>query len=124
MKRIDTNIIVRYLADDIKQQADIAQQILENENVYIANEVLAEVIYVMCGVYEFTKNDICEVLIELIEFENIFVNNKHFIKKALNIFSETSLDFVDCLLCAYGEVDEIVTFDKKLIKCVDKIKKK
>ena len=31
MIRVDTNIIVRYFADDIKEQADKAQEILENE---------------------------------------------------------------------------------------------
>ena len=123
MIRVDTNIIVRYFADDIKEQADKAQEILENEEVFISSEVIAEVIYVMCGIYEFSREDISEALIQLINFENIYVESKYFLIKALRLFSFTKLDFVDCLLCAYSEVDEIRTFDKKLLKCIDKNKK-
>jgi len=124
MIRVDTNIIVRYLADDIEDQALKAQKILENKRVFISNEVLAEVIYVMCGIYEFSRKEVSEALIELIEFDNIFVERKLFLKKALELFISTKLDFVDCLLCSYSEIDEIKTFDKKLLKCIDKNKKK
>ena len=124
MTRVDTNIIVRYFADDIPEMADVSQQILENEEVFISNEVLAEVIYVMCGIYEFSREEVVEALIGLIEFKNIFVERKFFLKKALNLFRTTKLDFVDCLLCAYSEIDEIKTFDKKLLKCIDKKIKK
>ena len=124
MIRVDTNIIVRYFADDIKVQADKAQEILENEEVFISNEVIAEVIYVMCGIYEFSREDISEALIQLINFENVYVESKYFLIKALKLFAFTKLDFVDSLLCAYSEVDEIKTFDKKLLKCIDKNKKK
>ena len=124
MIRVDTNIIVRYLADDIPEQVNIAQQILENEEIFISNEVLAEVIYVMCGIYEFSRVEVSEALIELTEFNNIFFERKFFLKKALSLFKSTKLDFVDCLLCAYSEVDEIKTFDKKLLKCIDKKQKK
>ena len=77
MIRVDTNIIVRYFADDIKEQADKAQEILENEEVFISSEVIAEVIYVMCGIYEFSREDISEALIQFINFENIYVESKY-----------------------------------------------
>ena len=120
MIKVDTNIIVRYIVDDIKEMADIAQNILENEEVFIANEVLAEVIYVLCGIYEFSREDVVDVLIKFVDFENLNFENKYFLRKALILFKTTKLDFVDCLLCAYSEIDEIKTFDKKLLKCIDK----
>jgi len=36
--------------------------------------------------------------------------------KGLEIYAKTKIDFLDCLLCAYLEVDELLTFDKKLQK--------
>ncbi len=38
--------------------------------------------------------------------------------RALTVFSEKNIDFVDALLFAYHDVrgDQIATFDKKLIK--------
>jgi len=40
------------------------------------------------------------------------------IKQTFEIFKTKNLDFVDCLLCAYLNQDEIATFDKKLNKCI------
>lgn len=62
------------------------------------------------------------MLIQLISFENIQVENKSILIGTLNLFNDKNLDFVDCLLCRYSEEDEIKTFDKKLLKCIDRYK--
>ena len=118
MIRVDTNYIVRYLINDNIAMADIAEEILTTKNVFISNEILAEVVYVLFGVYKIAKEDISNQLLELIDFENITVSNYKVVKKSLDIFKTKKLDFVDCLLCAYSNQDEIVTFDKKLNKCI------
>jgi len=92
------------------------------KNVYISNEILAEVVYVLLGVYEIKKEDISTQLIELINFNNISVSNHNIIQKALEFFKTKNIDFVDCLLCSYSTQDEIITFDKKLNKCVETLK--
>lgn len=122
MIRLDTNYIIRYLINDDEKMAEIAENIILNSITYISNEVLAEVIYVLSGVYSIPKKDICEMLIQLISFENIQVENKSILIDTLNFFNDKSLDFVDCLLCRYSEEDEIKTFDKKLLKCIDRYK--
>jgi len=73
---------------------------------------------VLLGVYEISKEDISNQLLELISFENISVSNYEIIYKAFKIFKTKNLDFVDCLLCSYSNQDEIITFDKKLNKCI------
>jgi len=118
MIRIDTNYIVRYLVNDNIEMADIAEGILISKNVFISNEILAEVVYVLLGVYKISKIDISNQLLELIDFNNISVSNMEVIKQTFEIFKTKNLDFVDCLLCAYSNQDEIVTFDKKLNKCI------
>jgi len=118
MIRIDTNYIIRYLVNDNIKMADIAEEILTTKKVFIANEILAEVVYVLLGVYEISKENISNQLLELISFENISVSNHEIINKALKIFKNKNLDFVDCLLCSYSSQDEIVTFDKKLNRCI------
>lgn len=122
MIRLDTNYIIRYLINDDEKMAEIAENIILNRIIYISNEVLAEVIYVLSGVYSIPKKDICEMLIQLISFENIQVENKSILIDTLKFFNDKSLDFVDCLLCRYSEEDEIKTFDKKLLKCIDRYK--
>lgn len=119
MIRIDTNYIIRYLMNDDIKMADIAEEILTTKNVFIANEILAEVVYVLFGVYKISKKDIANQLLELIKYDNIVVSNYNVINEALNIFKDKNLDFVDCILCAYAKQDEIITFDKKLNKCIE-----
>ena len=46
------------------------------------------------------------------------VNNSAVIDKALELFGENNLDFVDCILLAYNQVENmsVQTFDKQLKK--------
>ena len=118
MIRIDTNYIIRYLVNDNIEMADIAEEILTSKNVFISNEILAEVVYVLFGVYKISKIDISNQILELIDFDNISVSNMKVAKQTFELFKTKNLDFVDCLLCAYSNLDEIVTFDKKLNKCI------
>lgn len=118
MIRVDTNYIIRYLVNDNIEMANIAEEILTSKNVFISNEILAEVVYVLFGVYKISKIDISNELLKLIDFDNISVSNMKVIKQTFEIFKTKNLDFVDCLLCAYSNQDEIVTFDKKLNKCI------
>ena len=123
MIRIDTNYIVRYFMNDNQEMADIAENILANEQVFISNEVLAEVVYVLLGVYDISKNSIVEKLTTLISYDNILTLDDIITIDALNIFKEKNIDFVDSILCAYSKNDEIKTFDKKLLKCIETSKK-
>jgi len=119
MIRLDTNYIVRYLTNDNIEMEKIAENIILNQNPYISNEVLAEVVYVLVGVYSIPKKDVADMLIQLVSFSNIQVENKDIIKNALIIFQTKNLDFVDCILCSYSKIDMIKTFDKKLNKCIE-----
>ena len=118
MIRVDTNYIIRYLVNDNIKMAEIAEEILTTKNIFISNEILAEVVYVLFGVYKISKEEISNQLLELISFENISVSNMKIIQRTFEIFKIKNLDFVDCLLCAYSIQDEIVTFDKQLTKCI------
>ncbi len=118
MIRIDTNYILRYLVNDNIEMADIAEEIITKKNIFISNEILAEVIYVLFGVYKISKPQIADSILKLINFENISTLDYNINKKALEIFKTKNLDFVDCLLCAYSNQDKVITFDKKLNKCI------
>lgn len=113
---VDTNIILRYLLDDIKEQANLAKNIIENKQIFIHNEIIAEVVYVLEKVYKVKRNLISEIIEVFINFDNITMYNKETIKFSLTVFSTSNLDFVDCLLCAYSKIEnlEVITFDKKL----------
>ena len=98
--------------------ATLAEEVIMNQEVFISNEVLAEVVYVLGGVYKLSRDKISAVLVELMRFSNIGNTDKRIVFKALEIYGKKKLDFIDCLLCAYSNVDEVLTFDKKLQKCL------
>jgi len=123
MIRIDANIVLRFLLADNKEMFEVANKIM-HKNVYLSNEVMAEIIYVLEKYYKFKRKIIFEKIYSLMNADNVFNFDKQFVLKALEIYNDSRLDFVDCLLCAYSEIDEIATFDKKLLKCIDKNKKK
>jgi len=117
MIRVDANYIIRYFVNDNVEMATTAEETLLNEEVFVAHEVLAEVIYVLIGVYEIPKKEVSLNLIALLNQDNI-QNLDGVAIDALKIFVDKNIDFVDALLCAYSQRDSICTFDKKLLKCI------
>jgi len=122
MIRIDANIVLRFLLADNDEMFEISKEIMK-ENVYLSNEVIAEIIYVLEKVYKYEREIIFDRVYRIMNLKNVFNLDKQFVLRALEIYKTQNLDFVDCLLCSYSEIDEIKTFDKKLLKCIDKNKK-
>ena len=112
-KLIDANVILRYLLGDHSQMSEEARRIIE-DGAFTLPEVIAEVVYVLKGVYRVDRNEIGRTLIEFLD--EVAVENQEVVCEALSLFTETSLDFVDCILIARHRImgDEIVSFDKKL----------
>lgn len=121
MKIVDANLVLRYLLNDIEDQAKEAFSILNSGgSISLLNEVIAEIVYVLEKVYKVDRNKICNELKDLIESDNIIVDNIDVMSYALDVFSKTRLDFIDTLLCAYAKVIDatIYTFDKKLLNAM------
>lgn len=114
-KLIDANVILRYLLGDHPQMSEEARRIIE-DGAFTLPEIIAEVVYVLKGVYKIERDTIGRTLIEFLD--EVTVENQEAVCEALSLFSETSLDFVDCVLIARHRVlgDEIASFDKKLNK--------
>ncbi|MEE0874331.1 MAG: PIN domain-containing protein [Ruminococcus sp.] len=113
---LDTNMILRYLLNDNAEMAEYAENLIENETAEVTTEVIAEVVYVLKGVYHLERNVIVNVLISFLG--NVTCQNSEVLHLALKTYGEVNLDFVDCVLYAYHKANgaEIATFDKKLIK--------
>lgn len=112
-KLIDANVILRYILNDNEDMCDKAKEIILN-GAFTTPEVIAEVVYVLKGVYHVDRT---EIAICITTFLNeIDIQNKNVIKRALSIYSLKNLDFVDCILIARHQIlkDDIFSFDKKL----------
>ena len=114
MKIVDANVILRYLLWDDEAQAAQARDVILSDQACAYAEVLAEVVYVLQGVYQLDRSEIDNALENLID--DIYVYDEEVLRCALRIYSVGSLDFVDCLLISRNllQREEIFTFDKKL----------
>lgn len=87
-----------------------------NDGAYTLPEVIAEVVYVLKGVYKIDRKMISSTLIDFMD--EVSIDGQEIMTEAFLVYAETTLDFVDCVLIAHHRVTgaEIVTFDKKLNK--------
>ena len=116
MKILDANMILRFLLKDDEKSAVIVRDIIKSESVMVLPEIIAEVVYVMTRVYKYERIKTSSGIAAFLNYHNIVTEKYDVVLKALQYFGDTSLDFADCLLCAYHTVAgyEICTFDKKL----------
>lgn len=114
MKLLDANMILRYLLNDNEEMANEAEALISEGYVQVTIEVMAEVVYVLKGVYSIERNEIKNSLLHFLS--EVKSNDKEVLKAGLEAYAEENLDFVDCILYAYNRVRgyEIKTFDKKL----------
>lgn len=115
---VDANVILRYLLNDIPEQAQTAREVID-EGCETTIEVLAEVVYVLARVYRVPRGVIANELKRLLDI--VYVSRHAEAIAALSLFEERSLDFVDCVLAAQHSVAgrRVVTFDKKLARLVE-----
>ena len=118
MVMLDTNIILRYLLNDHKEMAEKAEQYLNSGSVYVTIEVIAEVVYVLKGVYSLERDLIADTIkgfLNLVRCQDMDV-----LYFAIDTYGKRNFDFVDCILFGYHMLKgiEIVTFDKKLMKLI------
>lgn len=110
---VDTNMIIRYLVNDIPEQGKEAYNIMK-AGFKVYPEILSEVIYVLDGVYNCSRKDIEYGLSEIMDSAEM--DEKNVYEEALSIYAKTSFDFIDAVLIARNQIygDRVFTFDKKL----------
>ncbi len=113
---LDANAVLRYLLKDINEQYEEVERVIGRGDACVYMPVVAEAVYVLSGVYGFSREKIDEALESLID--EVAVYEEDILRTALRLYSMTSLDFVDCWLVARNTVagEEIITFDKALRK--------
>ena len=116
MVLFDTNMILRYLLNDNQEMADKAEQYLNAGAVCVTVEVIAEVVYVLNGVYSMKRDKIADTVKDFLSL--VVCQEMNVLRGALDTYGERNLDFIDCVLYGYHAVKgvSVATFDKKLLK--------
>jgi predicted nucleic-acid-binding protein len=116
MLAVDTNVVVRYLANDDTAQAARAQRLLARYDVFVPLTVLLETEWVLRGVFGFPTADVVRALRRFAGLPRVTVESADTAAQALD-WAERGLDFADALHLAAARLhDGFVTFDKALTR--------
>jgi len=98
MRAVDTNVLIRILAQDDPDQARAAQAFVDG-GAWISHVVLVESTWVLSSVFERTPKQIADALGQLLEHESLVVQDPDVVELALVHFrKKPSLGFSDCLI--------------------------
>src|SRR5690242_18020814 len=96
---LDTNVLVRYVAQDDPKQSPMATRLIESLTVeapgFVSVVSVVELVWVLSGCYGSTKSEICEVLETLLRTKELVVAQPDTVWKALRMFREGKADFAD-----------------------------
>ncbi len=123
MIAFDTNAIIRVLTEDDEVQAkkvrDVIQDAEENgRRVLILPEVLIETVWVLESVYRCNREEIAEMMDNLLATPTFYMPEATVIRKAAKSFKKGG-DFADLLivyLAKHHQAEKLFSFDKKLQK--------
>lgn len=120
---LDTNVLVRYIAqDDIKQSARATELMnsLSAENPgFVSQIALVELVWVLENCYKSTKAEVVAILETLLRTRELLVENAEVAIQALNVFAQSKADFSDCLMeraSRHAGCEYSVSFDKSAVK--------
>lgn len=117
MKIVDTNVVLRYLLNDVPEQSQRAAELIERERVFIPHEVLAEVVYVLSGVYSVPRPELARSVRALLSQTGVKTTNSKVARLAVDLYGAGNLNFVDCLLVGWHHSGrQVETFDRKLAR--------
>ena len=118
---LDTNVILRFLLKDDPQLFQAVEPLfLQAEQgdleIYIHPIIIAELIWTLESYYEYSKEKIAEVMIQLVEAKGVVVPDKEVIVGTLQNYKEKNVDFIDAYLVQYANKKgplAVYTLDKK-----------
>jgi len=99
---LDTNILVRYVAQDDPKQSPEATRLVEsltpNAPGYVSVVSIVELVWVLTECYRSTKDEICRVLEMLLRSRELIVDEADTVWKAFRIYRGNKADFADCFI--------------------------
>lgn len=120
---LDTNILLRYIVQDIPEQAVRVAALFEDVAagrtvIRLPNTVVFESVYVLQQAYSVSKEDIVDALSSVIKHPGVVLDHKGPVLDALDFWRRTGgLSYADCFhlaLAADLGFTEICSFDKKM----------
>lgn len=120
---LDTNVLVRYLAQDDPKQARLAARLVESlspaDPGFVSQVVLAETVWVLESCYAVDAAKVEEILDALLRADSIRVERAEVVWRALRGYKASHGDFSDTLIAAVASAAGCRTtysFDRTAVK--------
>ena len=112
MTAVDTNVLIRLLTQDQREQAAAAGSLFASERIWIAKTVLLETSWVLRSAYGFQDGAVREAFTMLLGLSNVQVEDEAAVSTAL-AFMHAGLEFADALhLSSRPPGATFVSFDR------------
>lgn len=119
MTGLDTNVLVRYIAQDDEKQSPLATKLIESltraEPGFVSHVVLVEIVWVLESCYSADRDRIAEVVETLLRTDGIVVDRANVVWQALRTFKHQGCDFPDALIARLAKqagCQSVATFDR------------
>lgn len=120
MWALDTNVLVRYIAQDDKRQSAAATRFIEEELStshpgFVSLVALLETVWVLESRYAVERPQLCDLLDDLLSTATVEVHEAPAVRRAVALFRSGAIDLHDALITtlAASRGSEAVTFDAK-----------
>lgn len=126
---IDTNLFLRYLTNDVPEQADAVEELLQKaaagDVVLVTNSlVMAEIVWTLESFYQLEREAIREKLLAILNTRGLEVVDGKLVSQAITGYVDLNVDFIDAYNVAWmlaQGITDIHTFDRKHLKRFDAI---
>lgn len=117
MRALDTNILVRLVTGDPKEQADRAGEFVE-QGAWVPLAATLECAWVLGSTYAFSSAQLAETLTMLLENDRLLFQDAELVQAAVVVFSEKpGIQFADAIILESARRAghlPLGTFDRKL----------
>lgn len=122
MIAIDTNLLVRLFTNDDPKQALFAEELIENNSVFISKSILLETEWVLRYTYELDSDVIGNALESLLGLPQVTIEDPACIINVMQWYSQ-GFDFADAMHLASSRqvTDTFATLDRNFIKRAKKL---
>ena len=98
MRAVDTNVLIRLIAQDHAVQAASAESFIQ-EGAWVSVLALAEFVWVLASVYQRSAADQAKAIEMLLNHKNLVLQHSDAVAAALDLFrSRPAVGFSDCLM--------------------------
>jgi predicted nucleic-acid-binding protein len=124
---IDTNVLVRYLAQDDPVQSAMATELIEQRLTarnpgFISVVAMTETAWVLAGSYRLEDKEVAAAIERVLQADRLVVENEPEVFNAMIALKEGRGSFADALIGALGVAAGCsctVTFDRKVLRLAE-----